>query len=338
MACAALAFQRQVRRDDGSPIGEILLATRHAADATPREQQFIAILRRAIAGDVAVAHDMAVGHLAEHPRDALMVRECVLLNGYSGRGDRKPVIAARLADLAPHYGDDPWFLGTRSLALSEIGEIDAATRMAEAGLAIRPDSGVLAHSLAHTFFERGDEHGGRRHLDHWLDEHGDGAANRGHLVWHLALVLLDLGESDAALERYEQEAARGDGPAFPLEDEISLLWRLRMRGVDVARYWEEVAAAQPSPSVRRRFEVAHLAFAHAARSDAAAVSALLGPQSLAPLTEAFTLLLAGDQPGAAAAFDRARESFQALGGSNEQHTLIDDTVRLLSSQSLERSP
>src|SRR4029077_5382750 len=99
---------------------------------------------------------------------ALMVRELVLLRGYGGDPHRKAVVAAELARLAPDFGADPWFSGVYSLALSEVGEVAAATRLAMDGLAARPDHGVLAHSLAHTYFEQRDDTSAGDFLDAWL--------------------------------------------------------------------------------------------------------------------------------------------------------------------------
>ena len=63
------------------------------------------------------------------PRDALMIASAANPNGLiggSGRVGQKQRIAALLDSLAPHYGDDYWFLSYHAIALGEDGRVAAA--------------------------------------------------------------------------------------------------------------------------------------------------------------------------------------------------------------------
>ena len=339
MARAALAFLLQLQEDATTPVAQILLAAQHATHATRRERQFIDALRRAMAGDVPTASDMISAHLDEYPRDVLMLREHLLLQNFGGDVRRKEAIAAELSGLAPHFGDDPWFLGVYSFALSETGDVIAAGRMATAGLAAHPDHSVLAHSVAHTQFERGDDASARDFLDGWLADYGDTVVSAGHMAWHLALAHLALSEPDRAVALFRHQKDAGPALGFAREDAISLLWRLQLRGVDVSNEWSELLERPPSGGPRRAFELAHLAFALAGLGDDAGLQrlatqaqqeAVAHPHqpfgALLPVIEALRLIAADQWSEALPILEVAAAAMRRLGGSNEQHTIIDETI------------
>jgi hypothetical protein len=338
LARALDAFHLQFESDRAPAVREIVVAAHHARRATRREQQFVDALRRSLMGETLTARRLIGRHLREFPRDALMIRQYVLLRGYGGASGRKPATVAALNRIAPHFGDDPWFLGQHSLALGEVGELEVADGKARAALAARPDQGVAAHALAHIHFEQGDDPGGRAFLDDWLGDHGRTALNFGHLTWHLTLTQLALSDPDAALHRYRQQRTMPDAQRFGLEDEVSLLWRLQLRGVDVSREWDAVVLHAPPPSVRA-FLLAHHAFTLAARNDVDSLHTLRAqvaraevesPQEplryLPPLLDGLTLVAAGRWAEAAPALEHAAVVARRLGGSNEQHTLFDETA------------
>jgi hypothetical protein len=339
LARALNAFHLQFEHDRAPAVREIVLAAHHARRATRREQQAVDALRRALVGDTLRARRLIGRHLREFPRDALMIREYVLLRGYGGASGRKRATVAALNRLAPYLGDDPWFLGQHSLALGEIGSLEVAHAKARAALAARADQGVAAHALAHVHFEQRDDTGGRAFLDDWLGDHGRTALNCGHLTWHLTLTQLALSDPDAALARYRQQRTMPHTQTFSIEDEVSLLWRLQLRGLDVTAEWDAVVLDAPPPSSFRPFLLAHHAFALAARHDVDGLhtlrSAVLNaaveqPQEplrfLLPLVDALAFVASERWTEAAPALEHAAVVARRLGGSNEQHTLFDETA------------
>ena len=339
LARALLAFHLQFDADRAPAVAQILVAAQHVRHATRREQQAVDALRRAVLGDTVTARRLIGRHLREFPRDALMVRELVFLHGYGGASGRKASVLAALRRLDPQMGGDPWFLGQYSLALSEIGEIELASRLANAALAARPDHGVAAHAVAHIHFESGDNAGARDFLQDWLPTHAAAAVTGGHLTWHLALAQLGLANPDAALHAYRAQRSMPGAQAFRLEDSVSLLWRLHMRGVDVSREWTDIAQELPAPSPDRAFQLAHIAFAMAAVRDDDAlrhVAELVTrtmrerPQEplrfLPPLLDALRLVAVDRWSEAAPALAAAAAGARRLGGSNEQHVLYDEAV------------
>jgi hypothetical protein len=339
MAHAALAFQGQFGSDAAASISHILLATHLARHVSPRERGHIEALHRAVLGGGPLARRATISHLREFPRDALIIREFVLLNSYGGEIERKATVAAELGRLAPHFGADPWFYGQHSLALCEVGEIGVAAALAEAGLAVQPDHVVPAHSLAHIHFETGDDRAGRDFLEDWMADHAGPDLLTGHLSWHLALTDLAQSEAERALERYHDHKAWTPSRQLRLEDAISLLWRLHLRGVDVRGEWEPVLELEPSAGPSRAFEVAHVGFALAGAGDLDGLQRLgvqvaeeiaRHPQQpfvyLPPLIEGLRLVTSRRWADAARALEEPVLAARRLGGSNEQHTVFDETL------------
>src|SRR5262245_14260195 len=80
----------------------------------------------------------------------------------------------------------------------------------------------------------------------WLpNREKDWAVDNGfafHNWWHLALFNLDIDETQRAFEIYDRKI-RPAPSQMPLEmiDASAMLWRLTLRGVDVATRWQDLA-------------------------------------------------------------------------------------------------
>src|SRR5690606_9177935 len=62
-------------------------------------------------------------------------------------------------------------------------------------------------------------------------------------AWHLALFWLELGEFDKVLVLYDELIRPGDSDVvLELIDASAMLWRLKLRGVDVGSRWQPVMA------------------------------------------------------------------------------------------------
>lgn len=326
MARAAIAFHLQFEPDPALAVGQALVAAVDARAASTREQQHVEILRRAAARDWAAVGALAIEHLAEYPRDALVLWQLLRLHGYSGDPDRKARAVRDLDGRAADWGDDPWFLAVRGLALSEVGRLDEAEQVSGAGLNAAPDHSLLAHSWTHVAFERGQHRRGRDELAAWLRTHSAGMAD-GHLRWHVAVGDVTLGEPDVALGRLRA------GPAMPMHDAASLLWRLHLRGVDVLDDMAAFADAPVSAGINNRFDRAHLALVHCLLGDGAALDRMLVPNPasladrvLAAWVHALRLIAGGRWLDAVPHLECVAADVQVLGGSNEQHDLFHETL------------
>jgi tetratricopeptide (TPR) repeat protein len=90
-----------------------------AAGLSEREASHIGFFDLVFAGQTDAAIAALHEHLAAWPRDALVVASAASPNGVigsSGRIGQKHQIAALMDSLAPHYGDDFWFLSYHAMA------------------------------------------------------------------------------------------------------------------------------------------------------------------------------------------------------------------------------
>ena len=113
----------------------------------------------------------AYTHLKAWPRDALVVSSAANPNGLiggSGRIGQKHQIAALMDSLAPHYGDDFWFLSYHAMALSEAGQLAVARAKIEQSLTANPNNAHGAHGFAHACYESGELDAARTFLSTWL--------------------------------------------------------------------------------------------------------------------------------------------------------------------------
>jgi len=163
--------------------------------------------------------------------------------------------AVRAADPNdPGYG---YLLGCLAFAREETGAFSDAERAGREAVERNPWDAWAIHAVAHVLLatDRLDEGVA------WLSSHhaiADDLGNfAGHIAWHEALFLLDLGELDRALELYDRRIA-----IYPKRDyrdisnATSLLVRLENAGVDVGSRW-----AAPVDAARDRWGDHGLAFA-----------------------------------------------------------------------------
>ena len=127
-----------------------------AADLSEREASHIGFFDLVFEGRTDAAIAAVYTHLTAWPRDALIVTSAANPNGViggSGRVGQKHQIAALMDSLAPHYGDDFWFLSYHAMALSEDGQLAAARAKIEQSLAANPNNAHGAHGFAHVCYE-----------------------------------------------------------------------------------------------------------------------------------------------------------------------------------------
>ena len=142
-----------------------------AAGLAEREASHIAFFDLAFAGRTDPAIAALYTHLTAWPRDALIVSSGANPNGLiggSGRIGQKRQIATLMDSLAPHYGDDFWFLSYHAMALSEDGQLAAARAKIEQSLAMNPNNAHGAHGFAHVCYESGELDAARTFLSRWL--------------------------------------------------------------------------------------------------------------------------------------------------------------------------
>ncbi len=244
---------------------------------TAREARHIETVALLIDGKGPRAMAMLEEHVAEFPRDALVLSLALGvfgLLGFSGRADFHEAQLALLLHLAPRWDEDWWFLTYLGWARIELGDISAGAREVERALDLNPRNAYAAHARAHGYYEAGDAEGGAAFVEAWLPGYDRRSQLHGHLAWHLALCELARGNSERARALYAdaiRPAVSHAPPLFNLADSASFLWRWQLYGESppLNGEWEEVAAHVQRffPHAGMHFADIHAILAEAASSD-----------------------------------------------------------------------
>ncbi len=313
-----------------------------------RERANVELLAGLVDGQGPPPLAFALAHLAEFPRDVMVLAPCTGvfgLIGFSGRPGREQEQAAQLEPLAGVYGDDWWFLSTHAFALSEVGRIDEARKLIDRSLALYPRNAHGAHVYAHVLYENGEDRAGLAYLQAWLREFPREAQLHCHLSWHVALMNLELGDIDAARRVFMSDVRPGGSwgpPINTLSDSASFLWRMQLAGQrNDASLWQEVRdyALREFPKAGITFADVHSALAFAGAADTAALETLVsqleereraGKLPAGPLVPAlakgFGAYAADEWNAAAETIAPVFSEHERIGGSRAQRDLIDCTL------------
>ena len=324
----------------------VAAAGQTATPANERERGHGAAARDWAAGDWESASRTYLELTSEFPRDALALQAGHLLDFFLGHS---ALLRDRIARALPHWDEDtPGFgflLGMRAFGLEETGQYARAEESGRRALEINPRDPWAVHAVAHVFEMQGRQHEG---IDWLVERAGEWAPDNAFAVhnwWHLALYHLDLGEIDRVLALYDQRIRCT--PASAVLDRIdasAVLWRLTLRGIDVAERWNALADLW-EPAAEDGFYAfndchAMLAFVGTGR-DAAAQRLLESMRrrshatgSNGPMTREVGLPLAqalldfghGNYASAAETLVRVRPVAQRFGGSNAQRDLLGLTL------------
>jgi tetratricopeptide (TPR) repeat protein len=352
MAHACLAFWYMQRTRPEEARASIQRALSFASEITRRERQQIEAISFWIQGQERQALARLKEHLAEFPRDALLMRLAHLLynRGCSSVGEANfpPVFLALLHDSASHCEDNWAFLAEYAWAHHETGAIDEAMRLAQRSLALNPTNAVAVHSVAHVYFERGDAAAGAEFLRNWLNGFDCPASSYVHLSWHLAVFELALGQYQRAIERYAQDirpyvVAKS---MATLPDSASFLWRVQMYSGNqpsppLMPPWEEVRTLS-TPMAEKpgfAFQVAHAALALAASNDQDALTMMLDQlrrtaeqgdpftrDIVVPLVQGIVDFAQGEYAKSAQLLEPVCPQLVRIGGSHAQREVFEDTL------------
>jgi len=298
-------FQKAAEADEGFALARVGLAFAYMAAARPvdarksaqqaqslapgttrREQQQIEIIALWTKGQGPEALGLIHQHLAEFPRDMLMVRVAQRLyalgcsSSGAGVANYPQELLALMQSVAPEYGDDWAFQGSYAFAHHENGLLGDALELAERSLAQRPTNAVASHSVAHVYFERGDASGGTDFLAGWLPSFDDRATYHVHLSWHLALFELAMGHYDRALDVYDSNIRPSvvAKSALSMNDSASLMWRLQMYGAAAPPSFMGELCTQAAPAAQRpgpAFRDSHAALAFAVAADDQSIARMM---------------------------------------------------------------
>ena len=322
---ASLAVIEAARPDSNDP------TRRHAAAA-----------RAWLEGDAALAVERDGAIVVDRPRDILAL---TVAHAFDFRLGRRTMLRDRIAQVLPEW--DPAAPGYASVlamyafGLEENGQYRRAEKLARRALALDPQLPAAVHVIAHVMEMQGRGREGLAFLAATEAAWIEGTGFSVHLAWHRALFHLDADDPNAALAVYDTQIANGKSLDMSvLADASALLWRLRLRSIEVGDRWRLLADRWETHALAgaRAFYVVHaiMAFAATGRSAAAAraLQALrhadpnstalsLPEEALAlPLSEALLAFAFEDYGASVISLTRVRHIAHRCGGSLAQCDLI----------------
>ena len=319
-----------------------------AQNASPRERSHVNAMALAMEGKAADALEATRTHLAEFPRDAMVLAPATGpfgLIGFSGRQQREQELDDLLRALASHYGEDWWFQSVLAFAACECGRLDEAGRLIERSMAANPHNAHGAHVMVHVFHEMGETAKCLDYLEGWMPDYDKRGLLHCHLSWHVALAAHALGKLDSAWDAYHSCVRPGGAWGPPLNvvtDAASFLWRTELAGE--ARHpdlWQEVRdyALKSFPRAGVPFADVHTAVACVASGDFAALDRLTGelharldtgklaPGRVVPmLADGFAAYAINDWDASIRFFEEALPETVRIGGSRAQRELVEYTL------------
>jgi tetratricopeptide (TPR) repeat protein len=324
--------------------GEARAATETAraavAGQSARERSHVEALALWTGGNLVEAERAMRAHLADFPRDVVMVQRLYMLWFWQGRF---PEMLELTTAMLPHYPGTSFVLGLHAFALEEADRCADAARAAEAALALDPSDAWAVHALAHALYESADFDTGVTRLPAAIHPCRGLGWFKNHLYWHLALLNFARGEYERAGAMSRRVFERVPSAiAGDLHDSISLLWRLDLAGRPVGERWQPFTAIARERLNRQGllFHVAHIAMALAAGGDWPAAerhlemtrarvakdSSGLTGDVLVPLVQGLHAFAAGDYARTVSLIEPLRPRIVELGGSRAQRDVFHDTL------------
>ena len=143
----------------------------------------------------------------------------------------------RVAQVMPHWNQDlpgySYVLGMFAFGLEETNMYDPAEQTGRRALELDRRDPWSVHAVTHVMEMQGRSSEGIVWLSEPQRRLGTGTFAY-HNWWHLALLHLDLGENERALDIYDRLLRpQPTQVAYENLDASALLWRLTLRGVDV---------------------------------------------------------------------------------------------------------
>lgn len=339
----AAAARYYVAQDVGEPDGNVYRerTEKAALNLTGWEREHVEVLIGLI-DEPGATQRRAEAHIKSFPADLLVISQLTGNLFFYGGPTKLQSVLSIFESVEGALGSDWAFLARLGFAAGEAGQHERARELLERALDIRPQSLFTIHGLAHLLHDSGEAEESAALLEDWLKTHEVGAREGqmyGHVQWHLALAEWQIGDYDAAMQRYLDFCAPQTttcGPILTLADCGGFLLREHLRsglpralGDDVSRHIERVWGMMGHP-----FIALHVAGLYASAGDQVglqrceeAISATpSGPNRDTSLT-----LVSALRDYAAGKYERSAETLSRLspgarigiGGSNVERILVD---------------
>ena len=208
-----------------------------------REQMHVLGLEAWVKGDLRGAIRVYETILLDHPRDFLALKLANFFHFYLGDSKNVRDSAARVLyawdPALPFYG---YVMSLYAFGLEEMGQYAEAERIARASLETNPRDAWAVHTVAHVCEAQDRYRDGITFMEQSEPHWSAGNNFRYHLWWHRVLLQLGLGESNAVLDLYDRKLWDPESDEYlDLTNDISILQRLEILGVDVGSRWQPLA-------------------------------------------------------------------------------------------------
>jgi Flp pilus assembly protein TadD len=306
-----------------------------------RERSHVEALALLVTGRPPDAERAMKAHLAEFPRDLVVLQRLYFIWFWQGRFPEMLELTTALTRYSA--GDFTYALGLHAFALEQADRCGEAVAVAQAAILRNPRDAWAIHALAHALYEMGEFDTGIRRLPPAVHPCTHLNWFRNHLLWHLGLMYLGAGDYArvSTLSRRVFERAPSS-IAGDLHDSISLLWRLGLADVEVGDRWRPFVEIARSRLNRQGllFHAVHLAMALAGGGDWETADRQLGMlreragkdrsgltgEVVVPLVEGLHAFAGADYARAIARIAPLRGRLIEIGGSRAQRDVFHDTL------------
>jgi len=318
----------------------IARAAAAAVHATERERMVLDAATGWVYGDIPRALSVSEELATRHPRELAAAKVCQYHYFNLGDAPGQLHIAEKIL---PHNSDSPYAHGMAAFAYEQAHLLEEAELAARRAISIKRKEPWAQHALAHVFLSQGRTVEARAFLEDaketWTDLNSFMFT---HNWWHLAVVMIDQGETDAILEFYDRNIW-GVWKEYSQDQvgAVSLLARLELAGVDVGERWSDVGEylknrvhdhVQPFLTIQYLYGLARagLPAADAMMKSVRAFASSAPPlvrsrwsEIAVPACEALLAHARGDYEKAARLLGPILTRMMEIGGSHAQRDLFD---------------
>ena len=320
-----------------------------ARRGTERERSHVQILSLAIHGKSSDALKGALQHADRWPRDIVILSLMLGAFGlfaFSGMADHDQARVDLCERHAAHFEpDDWWFLCYRGWSHAENGNVKVGVEMTQRSLELHRNNANAAHAYTHSLYELGAAKEAATLISTWLPDYPKEGILHGHIAWHGALLALESGHPDRAMEVYQRHIVPSSNQGTPINivsDTSSLLWRMQAYGHAVdEKHWRQAADYASNYFQRAGFPFADVHIAMILAATSKAEDLLIRTQDLEALLQSGALpagpmvpavchgllcFAEQDYAGSARILERVLADVVRLGGSGAQREIIEDTL------------
>mgnify|MGYP005854461655 CR=1 FL=1 len=181
--------------------------------------------------------------LALAPTDLLALKLAQFSHFYAGDSRAMRRSTDRVAEAwHPEVPRHSWWLGVRAFALEESGALAQAETAGREAVARQADDPWAIHAVAHCLETTGRSTEGITWIDDLTKHWRDAGTMDGHLRWHRALFALEAQGPEAVLAEFDAGMHPPESDEYlDLCNDIALLQRLELAGLDVGDRWDALA-------------------------------------------------------------------------------------------------